>query len=245
MDRNFRNLLIISAVVSLVLAVLLYFAFRNDTALLEYTGAVYGGLLTVWGIIITIMHENNRAQAEKKRMYESEYRPQIKLTLSEHQYDFYETTRKIGQIGYHIYFGSVKTKEEWQQVSGVIPLQIQNVGSSDVKIEKMEFALTTSDEDGEKTLRTEQYQYSKPARESFTVYSQESFDAPVKLLLPANKFKVTITYRAIIGMDKNSQTECHTKTYWVYAPSRQPWKQDQPILPYREWLRSINISRRS
>lgn len=233
MDKKTLLHLVVLCAVVLVLAVPLYLMCRHDSDLLEFVGAVYGGLVTVIGIVVPIFTDRQKAAEETRRMYETEYRPQIKLTLSEHQYDFWA---KKAQKGYPIL---LKTEPEpcWNNVHGVIPLQIRNIGNSDVKIEKVEFERAVDDTHTEKKQAL--FQYGNPLKTEFTVYSQESFDLPVQLEVFADTVKVIVTYSGIMGMDKHSRTVSQTKTYTVYVPTQKKFE------TYREWFDSINISRRS
>ncbi len=233
MDKKMLLHLVLLCAVVLVLAVPLYLMCRHDSDLLEFVGAVYGGLVTVIGIIVPIFTDRQKTAEETRRMYETEYRPQIKLMLSSHQYDFWT---KKAQKGYPIL---LKTEPEpcWNNVHGVIPLQIQNIGNSDVKIEKVEFERAIDKTGNEKKCAL--FQYGNPLKSDFTIYCQESFDLPVQLEVFADTVRVIVTYSAIMGMDKQTRTQTHTKTYTVYIPSQNPFES------YRAWCDSINISRRS
>ncbi len=233
MDKKTLLHLAVLCAVVLVLAVPLYLLCRHDSDLLEFAGAVYGGLITVIGIMVTIYYENQKSAEEARNMYETEYRPQIRLALSAHQYDFWT---KKAQKGYPILLKS-EPDPCWNNVHGVVPLQLQNIGNSDVKIEKVEFERALDETGTGKKLA--HFQYGNPLKSDFTIYSQESFDLPVQLEVFADTVRVIVTYSAIMGMDKQSRTQTHTKTYSVYIPSQKHYES------YREWCDSINISRRS
>lgn len=291
MNKKSVVYILILLVLMLVIPFVFYQIFRNDSDLLEYMGAIYGGVMTVISVGITIDYErqksaeerelenqrfleecarenqrdaeerarenqraaeelarenqraaeerareNERMLAEQKRMYENEYRPQFRLVLSDRRYDFWNPSKHISENHYTVIMAT-QPKPVWDKVSGVIPLQIRNIGKSDIVIEKVEFA--TGGREDEPPLRTGSYKYTKAHREDFTVYSQESFDAPVRMELEDYSCKVIITYHAIMGMDKNTVTPSHTKTYSLFVPARQTYAD------YDEWVSRINISRRS
>lgn len=269
MNKKSVVYILIFLVLMLVIPFVFYQIFRNDSDLLEYMGAIYGGVMTVISVGITIDYErqksaeerelenqrfleecarenqraaeerareNERMLTEQKRMYENEYRPQFRLVLSDRRYDFWNPSKHISENHYTVIMAT-QPKPVWDKVSGVIPLQIRNIGKSDIVIEKVEFA--TGGREDEPPLRTGSYKYTKAHREDFTVYSQESFDAPVRMELEDYSCKVIITYHAIMGMDKNTVTPSHTKTYSLFVPARQTYPD------YDEWVSRINISRRS
>lgn len=227
MDRQYYRILGIVTVAIVTLSIgLCVFTHVSGGDLLQYIGEIIGGLLTVGGLAFTISYEH-------KRMYETEYRPKVKLCLSDYRYDPWQ---RYVHSHYRVYFAAPQmTADDWAQVQGIVPLRLENFGNSDVLIEKITFR----PEDGETPVQV--YQFGAKHTESFVIYSGENVDIPARFQLKSKCLLVELTYRALEGNHLQSGTV--TKQYSVYIPSSAGSQRDT-LRPYEEWRGAINISGR-